>query len=63
MRFVGDWTRRDETIRGELARHGRAGVPLYLVYDPERPDEPVLLPELLSVDATLAAVRAAAEGS
>jgi thiol:disulfide interchange protein len=55
--FVGDWTHRDEGIRSELARHGRAGVPLYLVYDPQAPDSPVLLPEVLTVDRVLAALR------
>jgi len=55
-RFVGDWTRRDETIRAELARFGRAGVPMYLVYDPRRPDRPELLPELLTVDRVLEAL-------
>jgi thiol:disulfide interchange protein DsbD len=57
--FVGDWTRRDETIRAELARFGRAGVPMYLVYDPRRPDRPELLPELLTVDRVLEALAAA----
>ena len=30
--FEADWTRRDESIRAELARFGRSGVPLYLLY-------------------------------
>jgi len=61
--FSGDWTRRDETIRQELARFGRAGVPLYLVYRPEAPDAPELLPELLSVEGVLAALRGASARS
>jgi thiol:disulfide interchange protein/DsbC/DsbD-like thiol-disulfide interchange protein len=61
-RLVGDWTQRDDTIRAELARHGRAGVPLYLLYHPDRPDKPQLLPELLTVDDTVGALRAAASG-
>jgi thiol:disulfide interchange protein DsbD len=60
-RFVADWTRRDDAIRTELARHGRAGVPLYLVYDPERPETPRLLSELLTLDATVAALRQAGQ--
>jgi thiol:disulfide interchange protein DsbD len=60
--FKADWTRRDERIRAELARHGRAGVPLYLVYDPQRPDEPEVLPELLSVGDLVESLRAAAPG-
>ncbi len=56
--FQADWTRRDEAIRAELARFGKAGVPLYLVYTPEAPDRPLLLPELLTVDRVLEALRA-----
>lgn len=58
-RFKADWTRRDETIRAELARHGRAGVPMYLVYTPGRPDAPEILPELLSPDGVIEAIRRA----
>jgi thiol:disulfide interchange protein DsbD len=58
--FRADWTRRDEAIRAELARFGRAGVPLYLVYRPGRPAEPVMLPELLSVEVLQTALRSAA---
>jgi thiol:disulfide interchange protein len=42
-----DWTRRDESIRLELAALGKAGVPVYAVYEPGSPDRPRLLPELL----------------
>lgn len=42
-----DWTKRDAKIAQELAKHGRAGVPMYLVYAPGNAD-PVLLPELLT---------------
>jgi thiol:disulfide interchange protein DsbD len=54
-----DWTRRDDAIRAELARVGRAGVPTYLVYHPDAPDRPRALPELLSVERLLAALREA----
>jgi thiol:disulfide interchange protein DsbD len=50
-----DWTRRDETIRRELARYGKAGVPLYLVYR-EGAAEPQVLPELLTVERMLTAL-------
>ncbi|KAK1548236.1 hypothetical protein Q3G72_021802 [Acer saccharum] len=43
-----DWTRPDETIRTTLLRFGRAGVPMYLLYHPDSPQMPQLLPELLS---------------
>ena len=55
--FVADWTRRDEAIRAELARFGRAGVPMYLVYQPTAPRRPHLLPELLTVDLLVRALR------
>jgi thiol:disulfide interchange protein DsbD len=44
-----DYTRRDAAIQQTLAQFGRAGVPMYLLFSPERPDAPQLLPELLSV--------------
>lgn len=55
--FVGDWTLRDESIRSELARFGRAGVPMYLMYRPGDPANPQLLPELLTVELLLDALR------
>jgi thiol:disulfide interchange protein DsbD len=54
--FRADWTRRDEGIRSELARFGKAGVPLYLVYDPSAPTRPKLLPEVLTAETLLAAL-------
>ena len=45
--LVGDWTRRDDAITAELERHGRSGVPLYLLYTPGQP-EPRILPQLLT---------------
>lgn len=58
--FVADWTHRDEAIRRRLADFGRAGVPLYLVYRPDAPDEPRVLSELLSRREVLAALETAA---
>ena len=45
--LVGDWTRRDDAITAELQRHGRSGVPLYLLYTPGQA-EPRILPQLLT---------------
>jgi thiol:disulfide interchange protein DsbD len=45
--LTADWTRRNDEIAAELARHGRAGVPLYLVYKPGQ-DEPDVLPQMLT---------------
>ena len=47
LRLNADWTNRAPRITAELARHGRNGVPLYLVYLP-RVEQPVVLPELLT---------------
>lgn len=56
-----DWTRRDAVIAEDLARFGRAGVPLYVVY-PAGGGEPEILPQLLTPGMVAQAVRAAAEG-
>jgi thiol:disulfide interchange protein DsbD len=42
-----DWTNRNAEIAAALAEHGRAGVPLYLVYGPGS-EEPQILPQLLT---------------
>lgn len=60
--FRGDWTRRDRAIAEELARFGKGGVPMYLVYSPHGPETPTVLPELLTPGMVLEALRAAAAG-
>ena len=57
--FKADWTTRDDAITLELAEWGRAGVPMYLVYPADRGKEPEILPELLTLDATLEVLREA----
>src|SRR5271165_3177615 len=45
----GDWTNRDPAITKALSEFGRAGVPLYLVYNAKPGStEPLVLPQLLS---------------
>lgn len=44
--FKADWTDKNPVIEAELARHGRAGVPLYIVYP--KGGEAVTLPEILT---------------
>ncbi len=45
----GDWTNRDPAITHALASFGRAGVPLYVVYNAKSGStEPLLLPQLLT---------------
>ena len=55
-----DWTRRDTVIAEELAKHGRAGVPLYLVY-PAKGGEPAILPQILTGELVARALKAAAD--
>ncbi|MFL5358036.1 protein-disulfide reductase DsbD family protein [Archangium sp.] len=59
--FVADWTRRDARISAKLAEFGRAGVPMYLVVSPASPGKPEVLPELLTTDSVVEAVRRAAK--
>lgn len=57
VKLEGDWTNRDERISEVLARFGRTGVPLYLVYAPD--GEVTVLPELLTTDTVLEALEKA----
>lgn len=49
--FKADWTDKNPVIEAELAKHGRAGVPLYIVYP--KGGETVTLPEILTPDLVL----------
>ncbi len=53
-----DWTRQDAAVAALLARYGRAGVPLYLLFVPGA-REVVPLPQILSPDLVLGALTAA----
>jgi suppressor for copper-sensitivity B len=55
-----DWTNRSDSIAQFLADHGRYGIPFYLLYRPG--GEPFLFGELLTKEAVVEAVRAAASG-
>src|SRR5258706_2355882 len=50
-----DWTNQDSEITALLASHGRSGVPLYLYFGPGA-EAPVILPQLLTESAVLAAL-------
>ncbi|MEY2602800.1 MAG: hypothetical protein QOH31_558 [Verrucomicrobiota bacterium] len=52
-----DWTNGDPAITEILKRHGRAGVPMYLVYPGGKNREPALLPELISAQSVLDALK------
>ena len=53
-----DWTKHDAGIAADLASHGRAAVPLYLVYGTKGGDG-VILPSILTPDIVVKAVEAA----
>ncbi|HSZ09923.1 MAG TPA: thioredoxin family protein [Steroidobacteraceae bacterium] len=44
----GDWTNRDPAITHALAAFGRAGVPLYVVYNSKAGSDPLVLPQILT---------------
>ncbi len=52
--LTADWTSRDALIADELARYGRSGVPLYLLFAPE--GDPLILPQLLTESIVIDAV-------
>ena len=58
--FRADFTRRPDDISKELRRRGRAGVPLVLVFPSDKVEQPEMLPELLTPDIVLTALRKAA---
>ncbi|MDJ0387589.1 protein-disulfide reductase DsbD family protein [Roseomonas sp. E05] len=53
----GDWTDGNATLAAVLRAHGRAGVPLYLVY-PAGGGEPAVLPQILTESMVLRAIGA-----
>ncbi len=53
--LIGDWTRPDPVITEALARFGRSGVPLYLVY--AHGGEPQVLPQILTTDILVEALK------
>lgn len=50
-----DWTRRDDTIAAYLAKHGRTGIPFYVLYRPG--SAPHVFGEVLTVETVVDAVR------
>lgn len=54
--LAGDWTNGDPAITRFLERFGRAGVPFYIWYDPEKPPEE--LPQLLTSKMLISRVTA-----
>jgi thiol:disulfide interchange protein DsbD len=59
VEMIGDWTRPDPLITQALARFGRSGVPLYLVY--REGGEPQVLPQILTPALLIEALSAPKE--
>jgi len=55
-----DWTNRNPDITRILAKFGRSGVPLYVLFPVGRPNEPIILPEVLTPTILLEALERAA---
>ena len=58
--LLGDYTKFPDDITAELARFGRAGVPLVLVYPADASQSPQILPALLTPATVLDALDKAA---
>jgi thiol:disulfide interchange protein len=43
-----DWTARNPEITRLLQKFGRSGVPLYVIFPPGRPTQPIVLPEVIT---------------
>jgi thiol:disulfide interchange protein DsbD len=43
-----DWTDGDDQLTALIHKFGRSGVPLYVIFSPNRPDQPLVLPEVLT---------------
>jgi thiol:disulfide interchange protein DsbD len=54
-----DWTNRNPDITRLLAQFGRSGVPLYVIFPAGKPDQPIVLPEVITKSMVLEAIRKA----
>ena len=59
-KLVADWTTGDEEITKFLRSHGRNGVPMYVVYSRDPKIAPIVLPEVITPEIVIDAIRDAA---
>ncbi len=52
-----DWTKRDAQIANEIQRHGKAAVPLLIIYKKGKTDDGLALPNLLSAEEVINALK------
>ncbi|MGH1372368.1 MAG: protein-disulfide reductase DsbD family protein [Cellvibrionaceae bacterium] len=63
VKLKGDWTHYNPEITQLLNQFGRNGVPLYLIYSNNNPGKPVILPQLLTEQTVIDAIRTASENT
>lgn len=51
-----DWTNRNPDITRLLAKFGRSGVPLYVIFPSGKPGEPIVLPEVITTGIVIDAL-------
>lgn len=61
--FKADYTSPDPEIAEDLKKHGRAGVPMYIVVPGRDPAKPIVLPEILTKGVVMDALRQAGPSS
>lgn len=47
-KLKADWTSQDQSISKLLASFNRSGVPLYVIYPANKPDQPIVFPEVIT---------------
>ncbi len=60
--MIADSTNYNAAIEAAMARLGRTGLPLYILY-PAKGGEPVILPQILRTGAVVSAIETAARSS
>ncbi|HSU86989.1 MAG TPA: protein-disulfide reductase DsbD domain-containing protein [Chthoniobacterales bacterium] len=60
VKMKADWTNADPVVTKALKQFGRVGVPLYVLYPAATPNEPIVMPELLTQSLVLGHLQSAA---
>jgi thiol:disulfide interchange protein DsbD len=58
-----DWTNRNPDITRLLSKFGRSGVPLYVIFPAGKPNQPIVLPEVITSGIVLEAIDRVAPSS
>ncbi|MEK9137600.1 MAG: hypothetical protein AAB393_10795, partial [Bacteroidota bacterium] len=54
-----DWTNRNPDITRLLAKFGRSGVPLYVIFPAGKANQPIVLPEVITSSIVIEAIDSA----